>query len=139
MPALLQTLRALLARATQFCRALLSSFPPQTVPATSAQSQTPPLEGAESLEEYSVASWLETWLKHKAGEVRVSTLEGYRQIVQNHLLPALGGVRLEALQPRHVDALHKTLQAKGLSHRMVEYAHVLLHGSVQLDALREHH
>ena len=77
-----------------------------------------------------MACWLETWLSHKAGEVRVSTLEGYRQIVQNHLLPTLGGERLDRLQPRHVDGLHKTLQAKGLSHRMVEYAHVLLHGAL---------
>ena len=135
MPALLQTLRTLFTRAIQFCRTLVlvcsRSLP--TLPslhAVSAPIQTPPLEGIELPEEYSLASWLETWLTHKAGEVRVSTLEGYRQVVANHLLPVLGGERLDALQPRHVDALHKTLQAKGLSHRMVEYAHVLLHGAL---------
>lgn len=34
------------------------------------------------------------------------------------------------MQPRHIDHLHKHLQAKKLSHRTLEHAHTLLHGAL---------
>jgi integrase len=77
-----------------------------------------------------VAAYLEEWLKHKASEVRPSTLEGYKSIIEWHLKPILGRLRLDGLQPKHVDHLHKTLQEKKLAHRTLEYAHVVLHGAL---------
>lgn len=86
-----------------------------------------------------VADWLETWLRHKAGEVRETTLRGYRQVVSNHLEPLLGQVPLEGLQPRHIGLLHQSIRDKGLGFRTLEYAHVLLSGAldhaVRLDVL----
>ncbi|WP_052195427.1 tyrosine-type recombinase/integrase [Deinococcus radiopugnans] len=78
-----------------------------------------------------VSSYLDTWLQHKSTEVRPSTLQSYRGVIENHLKPILGKERLDKLQPRHIDHLHKQIQAKGLSHRMLEHAHVLIHGALE--------
>ena len=77
-----------------------------------------------------VGSYLDRWMQHKAGEVRASTLQSYRVIIENQLKPILGRERLDKLQPRHVDYLHKKIQAKNLSHRTLEHAHTLLHGAL---------
>lgn len=77
-----------------------------------------------------VSSYLDRWMQHKAGEVRRSTLRSYQTIVENQLKPILGRERLDRLQPRHIDHLHKQIQAKELSHRTLEHAHTLLHGAL---------
>jgi integrase len=77
-----------------------------------------------------VGAYLEEWLKHKAGKVQASTLHSYTNIIEWHLKPNIGRLRLDGLQPKHVDHLHKTLQAKKLAHRTLEYAHVILHGAL---------
>lgn len=79
---------------------------------------------------YTVGRYLDVWLQHKAGEIRPSTLDNYTRLVENHVKPAIGRERLDKLQPRHIDHLHKAIQKKGLSHRMLEYTHVVLHGAL---------
>lgn len=46
-----------------------------------------------------VGQWLEEWLRLKAGQVRPRTYESYTGLVRHHLIPTLGGVRLQALSP----------------------------------------
>ena len=55
-----------------------------------------------------VGAWLEEWLKLKAGQVRPSTLESYRHLVTDHLVPALGTVRLQDLR---APAIQQAIQA----------------------------
>ena len=109
-------------------RALLHLLPAQTPFLTLARASQPCGEERWTLNaQQTLAAYLEAWLLHKATGVRISTLERYRKVIDNHILPTLGQERLDMLRPRHVDILHKTIQAKGLSHRMVEFAHVALH------------
>jgi len=54
-----------------------------------------------------VAEYLRDWLRDGAAQrVAPSTLERYRQIVEQHLVPALGGHRLRELRPQHIDAAY---------------------------------
>ena len=54
-----------------------------------------------------VAEYLRHWLRDGAAQrVAPSTLERYRQIVEQHLVPALGGHRLRELRPQHIDAAY---------------------------------
>lgn len=51
-----------------------------------------------------VAEYLERWLgDYAAHNVNPRTLAGYQMIVRQHLIPALGSLRLEQLHPMHVE------------------------------------
>lgn len=73
-----------------------------------------------------VSQYLDNWLAHKSTEVRPSTLQSYRTVIQNHLKPYLGEYQLTELLSRHIDQWHKTMQAGNLTHRTLVYAHHLL-------------
>lgn len=60
-----------------------------------------------------VGSWLRYWLAQT--EVKPVTRFGYQSIVENHLLPAIGAVRVAELRPSHVRALLSELERKGRS------------------------
>ena len=53
-----------------------------------------------------------------------ATVASYRWVPKQYLIPHLGGVRLQALQPGHLDALYARLLAQGLSARTVRYVHM---------------
>lgn len=60
-----------------------------------------------------VGSWLRYWLRQSV--VRPVTRFGYTSITENHLIPALGHVRLTELKPSHIRNLLASLERKGLS------------------------
>ncbi|WP_045875087.1 site-specific integrase [Pseudofrankia sp. DC12] len=63
-----------------------------------------------------VDQWLTFWVGHIApARVRPSTLDGYRSKVNHRIIPALGGYKLEALQPENVEAWRDELLAEGLA------------------------
>ena len=49
-----------------------------------------------------VKAWLDTWLAEYNGDVKPATIVSYRQHIQNHIVPALGAVKLSALTPSAV-------------------------------------
>ena len=56
-----------------------------------------------------VSEWLETWTENYLGGVKPRTVDSYKSIVRNHLIPAFGAVRLEALTPDHIQAFYNGL------------------------------
>ncbi|MDH5147072.1 N-terminal phage integrase SAM-like domain-containing protein, partial [Microbacterium sp. RD12] len=44
-----------------------------------------------------VEQWFTYWLKQVAKEIRPNTLDGYRRTVHNHIIPAIGKVKLDKL------------------------------------------
>lgn len=63
----------------------------------------------------SVADFLRAWLDTKAGGVRSSTLDSYRQHAAGHLVPFLGHHRLSKLTPLHVENLIASMVTAGLA------------------------
>ena len=58
--------------------------------------------------------YLDGWLRGKR-RIRPSTLTQYREHVELHIVPILGGYRLSELRRRHVEAMVETLQRGHLS------------------------
>jgi len=71
-----------------------------------------------------LAHWLETI---RPPVVRVTTWALYDQVIRDHVSPGLGGVRLSALRPDHVQRLYADLLAGGASVWTVRKAQVCLH------------
>lgn len=67
------------------------------------------------------------WLVHMEGRLRPGPMLGYRLIVNNHLVPALGHLRLADLTRAHVKDLMAGKQAAGLSRRTASNIHSVLH------------
>lgn len=61
----------------------------------------------------SVKAWLETWLEEYNADVKPSTVTSYRQHINNHIIPALGAVKLEALTPTAIQKFYNTLHRTG--------------------------
>src|SRR3972149_4273701 len=74
-----------------------------------------------------LADYLRKWLKEAAPRtLRPRTLAGYTSIVERHLIPALGRIRLRKLQPGDIDAYLNRAPQSGLSNRTAQYHHAVL-------------
>ena len=65
------------------------------------------------------------------GTVRRSTLVQYESVVNRHIAPALGRLKLKSLTPAHVRGLYREELDSGLSPRTVQYIHVTLHKALK--------
>lgn len=83
-----------------------------------------------------VEQWLNYWLKQAAKEVRPNTIDGYRRTVNNHVIPAIGKVKLDKLTATHMRQVHEGINAKGLSSTTALLAHRTLSVSFKM-AVRE--
>lgn len=64
--------------------------------------------------------------------VKRRTYESYRCIVNRHIVPALGGVKLRELTPRRVQGFYSDKLAAGLAAKTVANIHTTLHRSLRL-------
>src|SRR3954470_16201083 len=60
-----------------------------------------------------VAGWLRQWLEEAQHNVAPKTLQRYREIVELHLIPALGAISLAKLQPAQIQAYYGEALANG--------------------------
>lgn len=71
-----------------------------------------------------VEKWFRYWLDHVvATQVRPNTLDGYKRTVENHIIPAIGKIRLEKVSPANVRRVHDAILSKGLSSTTALLAH----------------
>jgi Phage integrase family. len=74
-----------------------------------------------------VGEFLASWLQDVAKPtVRPRTYDCYSDIVERHIKPALGGVRLSKLSPQHLQRFYREKQEQGLT-RTVRLCHAVLH------------
>ena len=80
-----------------------------------------------------LAQWLRRWLEQEVAPNRAATtLYGYTNIVERHLIPALGQVPLDRLDQITLEGYYRGLaEEKGLSANTVRKHHTLLHTSLQ--------
>jgi len=88
-----------------------------------------------------VGEWLEIWLKDYTMNIKPSTLSSYAHNVNSHIVPALGSIPLQKLNPHTVQGFYNTLlksgrikqkchkkeMPDGLSARSVNFIHTVLH------------
>ena len=90
---------------------------------------------APAPERETVAGYLQRWLDDKKSELRPRTYERYEQVVRNHLVPALGRLRLAKLGPRDVALWLRLQERDGVSARTRRYARAVLRAALN-QALR---
>ncbi|MFF4242298.1 tyrosine-type recombinase/integrase [Actinomadura geliboluensis] len=80
----------------------------------------------------SVGEYLDEWLDAHAVEIKPKTLANYRYLVERHVKPNIGGLRLQAVRPGQITKLYRDLlttggrHGKGLSPRTVAHVHSVL-------------
>jgi integrase len=80
----------------------------------------------------SVSSYLDQWIEAHAVEVKPKTLQDYRHLIDRHIKPHIGALRLQAVRPAQITKLYRDLlttggrRGAGLSPRTVEYVHAVL-------------
>lgn len=83
-----------------------------------------------------VGEWLDIWLRDYLGSVKPMTELNYTQHVHNHIQPALGAIRLEALNAPAIQNFYNYLgkpkgDKAGLSGKTIRCIHGILHKSLQ--------
>ena len=80
-----------------------------------------------------VGEWLNQWLENYNDSAKHSTRISYEQHCRNHIIPALGSVKLTALRPDMVQKFVKSLSLpdKALSPKTVKNVHGVLHSALK--------
>jgi integrase len=79
-----------------------------------------------------VVAYLDQWLEAHAVEVKPKTLQDYRHLINRHVRPYIGELRLQGMSPARLTKLYRELATNGgrdgagLSPRTVEYVHAVL-------------
>lgn len=73
-----------------------------------------------------VTDLLQTWLPSMRPRIRYSTWRRYRQLMERHILPALGRVTLARLSPTDVQRMVNRVLEAGLSPTTAHHAHAVL-------------
>ena len=83
-----------------------------------------------------VGAFLTGWLHDSVkGSVKPITHVSYQRLVNKHIIPAIGNVKLSKLSPAHLQGFYRSKLDGGLSPRTVQYIHVVLHRALK-QALR---
>lgn len=80
-----------------------------------------------------VAQWLDIWEHEYLGDIKPLTAASYKRTVKNHIKPALGALRLQALSAHEIQRLYNEAQKgdKPLSAKSIKNLHGVLHKALQ--------
>lgn len=78
-----------------------------------------------------VSAWLNLWLTDYLGNVKSGTVADYTKHVNNHIIPAIGAVKLSTLPPAAMQQLYNDLRDKGLSAKTIKNLHGALHRALE--------
>ncbi len=83
-----------------------------------------------------LGAWLDTWIADYLGDVKPHTVASYSGHVKNHIKPALGAMKLEALTTPAIQKLYNQLQkpqggAPALSPKTIKNIHGVLHKALE--------
>lgn len=78
-----------------------------------------------------LGKWLDIWVEEYLGGVKPKTVVSYRCQIDNHIKPALGAVKLDALATHTIQKFYNNLSSEELSPKSVKIAHGVLHRALQ--------
>lgn len=83
-------------------------------------------------EDQTIGEFLDAWLEQNVKVTnKPSTYKSYKDLVERHIKPAIGKVKLTKLTPQHVQELLVEVQEKGLSARTTQYVRAVLHHALE--------
>ncbi len=71
----------------------------------------------------------ESWLSGKEISRRPGTVRSYRRMAEKDILPVLGKMRMQNIQPSHIKQLYALMSADGKGARTIQLVHIVLHGA----------
>jgi integrase len=78
-----------------------------------------------------IGEYLDRWLADVRDTVRKSTHEGYEYVIEPHIKPALGRIKLKDLNPAQIRWFYRHRLDSGLSPATVHKQHVVLHKALK--------
>lgn len=73
---------------------------------------------------WTVEKWLLHWLEEIARpNIRDSSYRAYRTAITKHLLPVIGSLRLDRLEPEHIETVHRRMTEAGARPATVHQVH----------------
>lgn len=85
-----------------------------------------------------VAAYLDAWMldrRKPPKPLKPNTWLGYQSHIKNHIEPAIGDMRLDRVQPRHIRALYDAMREKGRAEATVRQVHAII-TKAYVDAMR---
>jgi len=79
-----------------------------------------------------VSSYFKSWLQQKKQYVRPGTYNMYSWVVNYHLVPRLGVVKLCELAPQHLIATYDEMQKDGLAAQTAKHVHKVLNDGLEM-------
>lgn len=88
---------------------------------------------SEAPDKITVKEWLEIWQAEYIGDVKPFTVKSYQTQIENHIVPALGAVKLSALNTPQIQKFYNALGKgdKPLSPKSIKNVHGVLHRALQ--------
>lgn len=74
-----------------------------------------------------VGQWLDLWSEEYLNAVKPATIDKYKRHIRIHLKPAIGSVKLTALNPTEIQQLYNSELKNGLSPKSIKDMHGVLH------------
>lgn len=88
---------------------------------------------------WTVKAWLTHWVETIAApSVRETTMVGYRAAVYRHLIPGIGGHRLEKLEPEHLERLYVRMISTGSAPATAHQTHRTIKTALNVAVRRGH-
>lgn len=85
-----------------------------------------------------VGEWLDIWQADYLGNTKPHTRKSYKGVIENHIRPKIGAVKLAALSPvqvqnliKNVKSTKKTAQGNQVNPKTVKNVHGILHSALQ--------
>lgn len=84
-----------------------------------------------------LGKWLDIWQTDYLGSAKPRTIENYKSNIANHIKPALGAIRLEALTTPQIQGFYNNLfqpereNIPPLSAKTIKLIHGILHKALQ--------
>jgi integrase len=83
-------------------------------------------------ENQTVGKYITRWLSDSAKHtVKATSYRAYESQIRNHIVPALGKVRLSRLTPAHLQALYAAKLREGMKPASVRQIHAILHKALE--------
>jgi integrase len=88
---------------------------------------------------WTVEKWLLHWLEEIARpNIRESSYQAYRTAITMHLLPVIGNLRLDRLEPEHIETIHRRMTDAGARPATVHQVHRTLRTALGVAERRAH-
>ena len=76
-------------------------------------------------------AFLKQWLERKIPDLRPNTICGYKNNIEKHIIPYIGGLHLQKIKVGTLENLYSVLLKKGLNKTSVKYVHAVLRAALE--------